>query len=269
MQSCLHESTGPKIKECLDKVLMKDYDKRIVDVCRSEDCRREQGVRFGASVWECGGPGRARRTCRTRDGLLCCCGLQDAARLLCVCCRSPCAAVRSRVRVRCAAEGGGRLGHGAWGLVSLGSGCHCTLPLALFVLSYCSPGLQPWVALVQATSLSPAAACVEMVRSRFCTPLTWCSGKGRQPLNFREADAENMFWNSELRAMKTAEAGAVGADCGEANPTHCAPLRFCGARARRPGGFRALQPQPERRNGKRNSPTSHRRFGFQTTYLPS
>ena len=32
-----------------------------------------------------------------------------------------------------------------------------------------------------------------------------------------------MSWHIELRAMKTVVAGAVGAHCGEANLTHCAP----------------------------------------------
>ena len=33
----------------------------------------------------------------------------------------------------------------------------------------------------------------------------------------------NTRWHSELRAMKTVVAGAVGANCGEANLTHCGP----------------------------------------------
>ena len=33
----------------------------------------------------------------------------------------------------------------------------------------------------------------------------------------------NMRWHTEPRAMKTAVAGAVGADGGEANLTHCPP----------------------------------------------
>ena len=32
-----------------------------------------------------------------------------------------------------------------------------------------------------------------------------------------------MSWHIELRAMKTVVAGAVGANCGEANLTHCGP----------------------------------------------
>ena len=35
--------------------------------------------------------------------------------------------------------------------------------------------------------------------------------------------AMNTRWHTELRAMKTVVAGAVGADCGEANLTHCGP----------------------------------------------
>ena len=34
-------------------------------------------------------------------------------------------------------------------------------------------------------------------------------------LNFRAEDRENTFWNTELRAMKTVVAGAVGANCGK------------------------------------------------------
>ena len=44
-----------------------------------------------------------------------------------------------------------------------------------------------------------------------------------QPLDTRKAESENMIWHTELRAMKTVVAGAVGANCGEANLTHCGP----------------------------------------------
>ena len=33
----------------------------------------------------------------------------------------------------------------------------------------------------------------------------------------------NMLWQTELKAMSTALAGTIGANCGEANLTHCAP----------------------------------------------
>ena len=42
-----------------------------------------------------------------------------------------------------------------------------------------------------------------------------------QPLNTRQASTE--IWNTELRAIQTVMAGAVGANGGEANVTHCAP----------------------------------------------
>ena len=64
--------------------------------------------------------------------------------------------------------------------------------------------------------------------------LTWYSGDvemggngpgpSPQPLNTRQAITENIVWNTELRAMKTAVAGAVGANCGEANLTYCGPM---------------------------------------------
>ena len=34
-----------------------------------------------------------------------------------------------------------------------------------------------------------------------------------------------MIWHTEVRAMKTVVAGAVGANCAEANLTHCGPSR--------------------------------------------
>ena len=36
-------------------------------------------------------------------------------------------------------------------------------------------------------------------------------------------DTENVFWNTQLRAMKTMKVGAVGDNCSEANLTHCGP----------------------------------------------
>ena len=45
-----------------------------------------------------------------------------------------------------------------------------------------------------------------------------------QPLTFRTANSENSFWYTELRAMKTVVAGAVGANCRGANLTDCRPL---------------------------------------------
>ena len=38
----------------------------------------------------------------------------------------------------------------------------------------------------------------------------------------------NAYWNAELRAMKTAVAGAVGANGGDANLTDCGPLQSLG-----------------------------------------
>ena len=40
----------------------------------------------------------------------------------------------------------------------------------------------------------------------------------------KNENAMNTKWHTELKAMKTMVAGAVGADCGEAKPTHCGPL---------------------------------------------
>ena len=35
---CLHETTGPKIKDCLEQILIRDYDKKLIDVCLAWWC---------------------------------------------------------------------------------------------------------------------------------------------------------------------------------------------------------------------------------------
>ena len=51
-------------------------------------------------------------------------------------------------------------------------------------------------------------------------------GLGRAPnppSPLGKANTENKIWNTELRVAKTVVAGTVGANCGEANLTHCGP----------------------------------------------
>ena len=74
----------------------------------------------------------------------------------------------------------------------------------------------------------PPTACLTASRAASEAPFLLmhpCPGPSPPPLNCRTADAEDALWSTERRAMKTVGGGggAAGVDCGEANPTHCAP----------------------------------------------